>query len=100
MKNDSHPLLQALKKRGKSEESAFTLPEPDRLFQLKKEDIPAGRTFDAGDNAKFAIHGKIKSIHDDGTLMMHVHKVEHQADPEFSDAPKEPIVVTQESHTP
>lgn len=99
MKNDSHPLMQALKKRSGPSES-FAMPEPDRIFQLKKEDIPAGKTFDAGDNAKFVIHGKIRSTHDDGSLMMAVHKAEHQADPDVSEVPKEPIVTTQESHRP
>lgn len=97
MKNDSHPLLQALKRRGPSETS---LPEADRIFQIKKEDIPAGVAFDAGDNARFAIHGKIRSTHDDGSLMMHVQKVEHQADSDISEVPKSQIITTQESHRP
>lgn len=100
MKNSSHPLLQALSRRSKPDEPS-AMPEPDRLFQIKKEDIPPAKTFDAGDNAQFVIHGRVRSTHDDGSMMMHVQKVEHQEDSaDASNAPKEPIMTTQESHTP
>ena len=103
MKNDSHPLLQALKRRSNgSEAPSLPMPEEERLFQIKKEDIPPLAKFDAGDNAKFVVHGKIRSTHDDGTMMMQVHKVEHQNDDQdATEAPKEPISVrTEESHRP
>lgn len=101
MKNGSHPLIQALRRKNGPAEQPFQMDAPDRLFQIKKEDIPPGKTFDAGDNAKFAIHGKIRSTHDDGSLMMAVHKVEHQSDSQdATEAPREPITTTQKSHTP
>lgn len=101
MKNDNHPLLQALRRRSGSDAPSLPMPEQERLFQIKKEDIPPLAKFDAGDNAKFVIHGKVRSTHDDGTMMMQVHKVEHQADSQdAAEAPKEPIVITQESHRP
>lgn len=100
MKNSSHPLLQALSRKGKPDEPTAHTFESDRLFQIKKEDIPPQTKMDAGDNARFVIHGRVRSTHDDGTMMMHVEKVEHQPSKgDVADAPKD-ILTTQESHTP
>jgi len=99
MKNSSHPLMQALAKRTRVPEPSFDIPKPQRIFEIKKEDIASAKRFDPGDNAKFSIQGKVKSIHDDGSMLLHVHSVAH--DPTESDAKPEPIrIETQESHAP
>lgn len=102
MKNENTPMIQALKKRSRIPEPSFKIPEPDRLFQIKKEDIPVASKFTPGDDSKFVLHGKVRSMHDDGSMMMHVYKVEHKQDTEdVKSAPKEQInVKTQESHSP
>ena len=97
MKNSSHPLMQALAKRAKGSEPSFDLPKHQRLFEIKKEDIASAKKFDPGDNAKFSIQGKVKSVHDDGTMMLHVHRVAHD-DTESSEKPEPIKVEAQERH--
>jgi len=93
MRNDMHPLLMALKKKSQ--------PAPERLFQINREEIPLEKRYGEGEDASFGVHGKVKAVNADGSLSLFVHRVEHQ--PQSSnavEAPKEPIITTQQSHVP
>ncbi len=96
MRNSSHPLIVALRSK--------TRPPPEdtqRIFEVKKEDIHPMAMPDIGDNLHMKVHGRVKSINDDGSLTMQIQNVEHQfGDENAIEAPKEQIVTTQQSHAP
>lgn len=79
MKNANHPLMMALQSKKKPSDK-FELPEAQQLFDLHSKDVPAIKTMRPGDPLRIEVHGKIKSMHDDGRATMEVHKVMHDDD--------------------
>lgn len=69
-----HPLIRALHRK-RPEENPFHMPEASRLFELKHEEVPGVKDKAPGHPITVTLHGKIKSVHDDGRSMMDVHQV-------------------------
>lgn len=100
MRNENLPLIRALRNRKVKEPDVPMLPQTDRLFELKKEDIKPASRQQPGDPIRVSLQGRVKSMHDDGSMQMYVHQVEHQSDEtDLQEAPKL-NVQTQESHAP
>lgn len=97
MKNGDHPLIRALKSKGKLTPAA----ESQRVFELQKEDIHPMARPDIGDNLHMHVYGRVKHVGDDGSMTMHVDKVDHQfPEEEVAGVAKEPIITTQQSNVP
>lgn len=91
-----HPLIRALRSKGKAASS-----ESQRLFELQKEDIHPMARPDIGDNLHMHVYGRVKNVGDDGSMTLHVEKVDHHfPDEEVAGVSKEPIITTQQSHAP
>lgn len=68
------PMSQAVKVRAIKVEQTPSLDFP-RTFELRTGEIEA--SIKPGDKGAYTIIGTIKSMHDDGTAIMRVEKVEH-----------------------
>lgn len=69
-----HPLLEALGGGGKKGPDRLNMPVP-RLFRLKSTELPEGDQLRPGSKFKVFITGTVKSIDDDGDIMVNVTNV-------------------------
>lgn len=89
MKNDNHPLLMALKKRSPN--------QPSRFMDLKTSEV--GTSSKPGDSVRLNISGTIKSIDDEGRVVLSIEGVSNGSEnQEESQEDKTLRVVTQQSH--
>ena len=96
MKND-HPLVSAMKMRSPKME------EPQRLFELSSQELPNGKNVRPGDPVTVYLYGTVKSVHDDGRIMVNVTRITNEkegSDEKETKTSKVLKVQTQESHAP
>lgn len=80
MKNDSHPLIQALKFNAKPTGPAFAPMEGPRTFEINHEEIPGLPGKRVGEKITVSLEGHIHSQNNDGKTMMHVASVKPDSD--------------------
>ena len=73
----THPLLEALG-GGEKKQERQNLPVP-RFFRLKSTELPHGMEVRPGGHFKVTIAGKIKSIDDEGDIIVNVTTVNDNA---------------------
>lgn len=73
MKNDEHPMIQAMmKKKGKQSEPMMALPESSRHLEIKHEELPGLGTHAVGKTISAVVHGTIHSQHANGHAMIEI----------------------------
>lgn len=108
MKNEDHPLMQALKAHAKPSGPAFVPMEGPRTFEINHDEIPGLPGKAVGEHISVHLEGHIHSQHNDGHAVMHVAEVKpdtNEMTAKENPGRKTPsgsgaIVTTQESRTP
>lgn len=108
MKNESHPLMRALKARMRPSGPAFAPEEGPRTFTVKHTEIPGLPGKKVGEDISVHLHGHIHSQSNDGHAVIHVAAVKPdstemtQKQYPHSKTPSKTgsMVTTQESHAP
>lgn len=77
MKNENHPLIQALKGRSKSPVAKDPFPAFDspRTFEVQHTEIPGLPGKHVGEHISVRLEGHVHSQHNDGKTIMHVASV-------------------------
>lgn len=110
MKNDNHPIVQAmLSKRGPSTSGStpFDMMEPSRHLEIKHAELPGLGNVAVGSKVTAMVHGTVRSQHSDGHSMIEIHQIKPDSpaedkavNPDFKEPKGNPVVMTQDSHVP
>lgn len=102
MKNDNHPLIRALNKNKPQGPAMVSFPEMPRMIEVTAKDIPDLKLMKPGSELHLNVNGTIKSMRDDGSVMVEISDVTNSAqdEQEAEQEPNDAIVTTQESHVP
>ncbi len=90
MNSNESPLYTALSKRSKFQmHGPFKLPDPPRILDLKTSELPDLEDATIGEEVEGCFKARIKSIHDDGRVVVEISEITPEGDSDEEEAESE-----------